>query len=91
MMELEIYDLIALTETRWYELQNWNTASDGYKLFQKDRLGRRGRAVAVCVEEWIDCEELPLSNSYEQIKGLWVKMKARTSKGHFPAVSSMGA
>lgn len=57
----------------------------GPQAFQKDGLGRRGRAIAVYVKEWKHCEELPLGNSCEQVKGLWVKMKARTKEGHFSA------
>ena len=41
----------------------------------------RGGGVALCVKEWIDCEELPLRNSWEQVKSLWVKIRDRTSKG----------
>lgn len=32
-------------------------------------------------KEGIDSEELPLSNSHEQVESLWVKIKDRTSKG----------
>lgn len=40
--QLEIYDLVALRETRWDELQNWSTASEGHKLFR--RMGWEGGA-----------------------------------------------
>lgn len=32
-------------------------------------------------KKWIDCKELPLSNSREQVKSLWVKIRDRTNKG----------
>lgn len=36
----------------------------------------------LCVKDQIDCEELLLRNSEEQVKSLWVRISARTNKGH---------
>lgn len=33
----------------------------------------------------MDWEDLPLSDSCEHVKGLWVKMKTKTNKGKFSA------
>ena len=33
---------------------NWNAAMDGYKLFRRDRQGRRGSGIAMCVRECFD-------------------------------------
>ena len=41
-VELENYDLIAVTETWWDESHDWSAAIDGYKLFRRDRQGRNG-------------------------------------------------
>ena len=35
-----------------------NTLIEGYRLFRRDRQGRKGGRVALYVREWIDCEEL---------------------------------
>ena len=44
---LESYDLVAITETWWDKSHGWNVAIDGYRLFRRDRQGRRGRGVAL--------------------------------------------
>ena len=35
------YDLIAIMETWWDESHNWNTLIEDYRLFRRDRQGRR--------------------------------------------------
>ena len=61
MVHLESYDLVAIMEAWWDDSRNWNTTTEGYWLFRRDRQGRKGVGVAFYVKEWIDCEELPLS------------------------------
>jgi len=39
-----------------------------------------GRGVALCVKKWIDCEELPLRNSQEQMESLWIKIRDGSNK-----------
>ena len=39
------YDLVAIMEMWWDHYHDWNAAMDGYKLFRKDRQGRRGAAI----------------------------------------------
>uniref|UniRef100_A0A803XQR1 unspecific monooxygenase n=1 Tax=Meleagris gallopavo TaxID=9103 RepID=A0A803XQR1_MELGA len=41
------HDLIAITETWWDSLHDWNVVMEGYVLFRKDRLARRGGGVAL--------------------------------------------
>lgn len=41
-VQQESDDLIAINETWWDESQDWNAAFDNYRLFGKDRRGRRG-------------------------------------------------
>jgi len=43
-----IYDLVAIMETWWDRSHDWSAAVDGYKIFSKDRQGRRGGSVALC-------------------------------------------
>ena len=76
------YDLIAITETRWDESHHWNTLIEDYRLFRRDRQGRRGGRVALYVWKWIDYEELCLRNSHCQVESLWVRIRDRSSKGH---------
>ena len=79
-MHLESYDLVAIVGV-WDDSHNWNTTTEGPRLFRRDRQGRKGGGVVLYVKEWIDCEELPLRNSQEQLESLWVKTRDRTHKG----------
>ena len=78
-------DLITITETWWDESHNWDTLIEDYSLFRRARWGRRGGGVALYVRKWIDCEELCLRNSHNQVESLWVKVKDWSSKGHLVA------
>ncbi|KAK4810724.1 hypothetical protein QYF61_007698 [Mycteria americana] len=53
----ENYDMVAITETWWGDSHNWSAAMDGYKLFRRDRRGRRGGGVALYVRECLDSLE----------------------------------
>jgi len=50
-------------------------AINGYRLFRRDRRGRRGEDVALYIKKWIDCEELPLKDGHEQVESLWVRIR----------------
>lgn len=45
----ENYDIVTITETWWDDLHNCSAAMDGFKLFGRDRIGRRGGEVALYV------------------------------------------
>ena len=47
MAQLGKYDLIAITETWWDESHAWNTLIEDYRLFRRDRQGRRDGRVAL--------------------------------------------
>ena len=66
----------------WDEYHDWNTLTEDYRLFRKDRQGRRGGGVAFYVRKWIDGEELCLRNSHKQVESLWIKIEDWSSKGH---------
>jgi len=51
---------------------------DGYKLFRRDRQGRRGGGVALYVRDCFDCIEL--NNCDDKVKCLWVKMRGKANK-----------
>ena len=52
------YDLVAITETWRDHSHDWRAAMDGYKLFRKDRQGRRGGGMALYVKECFEVTEL---------------------------------
>jgi len=62
---LESYNLLAITETWWDESHDRSGAINGYRLFRRDRRGRRSGSVALYIEKWIECEELSLKNSHK--------------------------
>jgi len=45
MPQLENCDFIAFAETWWDRLHNGNTTFEGFKLFRRDRQGRRDMEV----------------------------------------------
>lgn len=79
-VQLENCDLIAIMETWKDGSHSWNASTEGYKLFRRDRQGRRGRGVALCVRKGIDCKELPLRKGHRQAESLWVNVKAGPTK-----------
>ena len=50
-----ICDVVIIMEMWW---DDWGAAVNGYKLFRRDRRGRRGRGVALCIGEGFRCTEL---------------------------------
>ncbi|KAK4810629.1 hypothetical protein QYF61_007366 [Mycteria americana] len=65
----ENYDMVAITETWWDDSHNWSVAMDGYKLFRRDRRGRRGGGVALYVRECLD--SLELNDGDDRVECLW--------------------
>ena len=63
--QLGKYGQIAIMETWWDESHDWNTLIEDYRLFRRDRQGRRGSRVGFYVRKWIDCKELCLSKSHD--------------------------
>ena len=72
------YDLVAITETWWDHSHDWSAAMDGYKLFRKDRQGRRGGGVALYVKECFEVTELMTGDN--KVESLWVKIRGRADK-----------
>jgi len=51
---------------------------DGYKLFRKDRQGRRGGGMALYVKECFEVTELMTGDN--KVESLWVKIRGRADK-----------
>ncbi|PKU29350.1 mitochondrial fission process protein 1 [Limosa lapponica baueri] len=81
IVQQDSYNVVAITETWWDDGHDWNAAMDGYKLFRRDRQGRRGGGVALYVRECFDCIELDSSD--DKVECLWVRMKGKANKGDF--------
>jgi len=57
-------------------------AIEGYRLFTRDRRGKRGGGIDLYIKKSIQCEELSLKNSHEQAESLWVRFRDRGNKGN---------
>ena len=53
---------------------------DGYKLFRRDRQGRKGSGVALYIKVCFDVEELGVGN--DKVECLWVKSRGKACRGH---------
>ncbi|PKU29972.1 hypothetical protein llap_19725 [Limosa lapponica baueri] len=75
IVQQDSYDVVTITETWWDDCHDQNAVVNGYKLFRRDRQGRRGGSVALYVRECFDCIELDSSD--DKVECLWVRMKGR--------------
>jgi len=53
---------VAITKMWWNCSHDWTAAIDGYKLFRRDRQGRRGGGVALFVRECFNTVEINAEN-----------------------------
>ncbi|GAB0180798.1 hypothetical protein GRJ2_000545100 [Grus japonensis] len=74
-------DLIGITETWWDSSYDWSVGMEGYRLFRKDRQGRRGGGITLYVNDQLECMELHLGMDEEPTKSLWVRIKGRAGTG----------
>ncbi|RMC13388.1 hypothetical protein DUI87_10923 [Hirundo rustica rustica] len=54
MVQQQSCDVAAITETWWDDSRGWSTALNGYKIFRRDRQGRRGGGVALYIKQTFD-------------------------------------
>jgi len=45
-------------------------AIDGYRLFRRDRQGKKCGGIVLYIKKSIQCEELSLKNGHEQVESL---------------------
>ncbi|RMC21758.1 hypothetical protein DUI87_02627 [Hirundo rustica rustica] len=78
MVHQRNYDIVAITETWWDDSHSWSTALDGYKLFRRDRKGRRGGGVALYIRGVLDV--IGIETNDDEVESLWVKIKGKANK-----------
>ncbi|GAB0175367.1 hypothetical protein GRJ2_000001900 [Grus japonensis] len=78
IVQQENHDIISIMETWWDDSHNWSAAVNGYKLFRRERQGRRGSDVALYVKECFDC--LELNDGDDSIECLWVRIRGKANK-----------
>lgn len=67
------YDIVSTTETWWDDSYNCSVAMDGYKLFRRSRIERRGSGVALYVRDCFDC--LEINDGKDKVECLWVRTR----------------
>ena len=77
-MQQANYDLVTIMETRWDHSYDWSAAMDGYKLFRRDRQGRRGGGMVLYVGECVDVVELRAAN--DEVESLWIRIRRRAKR-----------
>jgi len=78
IVQQDSHDLVAIPETWWDDSHDWSAAMEGYKLFRRDRRGKRGGGVALYVRDCFDCVEL--NDCDDEVDCLWVKMRGKATK-----------
>jgi len=84
-VQLESYSLIAVAEKRWVNHTTAALQSMTVNCFRRGRQERWWGDVALYVRKWIDCTELSLKSSDEQVESLWVKIWSQANKGNLMA------
>ncbi|RMC12608.1 hypothetical protein DUI87_10130 [Hirundo rustica rustica] len=77
MVQQQSCDVVAITETWWDESHSWTTALDGYKLFRRDRKGRRGGEVALYIKTF---DVIGIESNEDGVECLWVIIKGKANK-----------
>ncbi|RMC21514.1 hypothetical protein DUI87_02380 [Hirundo rustica rustica] len=70
MVQQQSYDVVAIMETWWDDSHGWSTALDGYKLFRRDRKGRRGGGVALYIKKAFDA--IGIETNEDGVECLWI-------------------
>ncbi|RMC22210.1 hypothetical protein DUI87_00521 [Hirundo rustica rustica] len=78
MVQQQSCDVVAIRETWWDESHGWSTARDGYKLFRRDRKGRRGGGVALYIKKALDT--IGIETNEDGVEHLWVRIKGKANK-----------
>ncbi|RMC10100.1 hypothetical protein DUI87_12898 [Hirundo rustica rustica] len=78
MVQQQSYDVVTITETWWDESHSWSTALNGYKLFRRDRKGRRGGGVALYIKKAFDA--IGIETNEDGVECLWVIIKGKANE-----------
>ncbi|RMC15084.1 hypothetical protein DUI87_07264 [Hirundo rustica rustica] len=65
-------------KTWWDDSHGWSSALSGYKLFRRDRQGRRGGGVALCIKQTFDT--VGIETKEDGVECLWVRIKGKAKK-----------
>ncbi|KAF4788920.1 hypothetical protein TURU_157360 [Turdus rufiventris] len=71
-------DVVAIAVMWWDDSHSWSTALDGYKLFRRDRKGRRGEGVAPYIRK--DFGAIDIETNDDEVECLRVRIKGKSNK-----------
>jgi len=71
------YYVLGITETCWDGSHNWTVGKDRYKVFRKDRQGRRGGDAALHISDQFKSMELHLVMDEQLTESFWVRVKGK--------------
>lgn len=77
-VELQISDLIGITEIRWSGSHDWSAIRYKYRVFWKNRLRKQGQAVVIYVKEQLECMKVCLWMDDESMRAFVQGLKSRT-------------
>lgn len=80
-MQLQGYDLVAITETSWDNSHDWNVFMDGFVLFRMDRPGRQGSWTVLYMSEQLESMQICLGANKVQVQSQWVRTKGHANTG----------
>ena len=88
LLACEVIHIIGITES-WTSDEDLATFLNinGFLLFRKDRIGKRGGGVLIYVHEDITCSELILENKLQGIEALWIRLN--NSKGNVLTIGNI--
>ncbi|RMB91816.1 hypothetical protein DUI87_31744 [Hirundo rustica rustica] len=78
MVQQQSCDVVAIMETWWDESYSLSTALNGYKIFRRDRKGRRGGGVALSIKAAFDT--IGIETNEDGVECLWVRIKGKANK-----------
>jgi len=78
IVQQDSYDLVPITEKWWDDCHDWSAVMDVYKLFRRDRRGKRGHGVALYVRDCFHC--IQLNDCDDKVECLRVKMTGKANK-----------
>lgn len=70
--------LFTITKTWWNHSHDWSAAVEDYKLFRRDRQGRRGIGVALYVKKCFSSVEISAEN--DTVESLWVRIRGKANE-----------
>ena len=81
LLSAKKYDVIGKTETWWDSTHDWTMGIEGYTLYRRDRVDKRGGGVALYVKESYMSLQADVGDRHGQLETLWVKIRGEYGTG----------